>query len=42
MKQVNERSEKLVGWGKMRGGRATQVIRNKKKYYRKRDKRIVL
>ena len=39
MKQeVSERTQNLIAWGKMRGGRGTMVIRNKKKYNRKRDK----
>ena len=35
-----ERHEKLVRAAKSRGGRPTQVIKDKKKYDRKRDKPI--
>jgi hypothetical protein len=34
------KSEDAIKLGKCRGGRGTQVIKNKKKYDRKKDKRV--
>ena len=39
-KKVDERTEKLIRDSKMRGGRVGQVMKDKKKYDRKRDKQL--
>ena len=36
------RKQKLIREGKMRGGRPTQIIKDKTKYDRKRDKKVII
>jgi len=37
-KPVDERIEKLIRYSKLRGGRSGQIMKDKTKYDRKRDK----
>lgn len=39
-KKVDERTERLIRDSRMRGGRAGQVMKDKRKYDRKRDKQL--